>query len=155
IEEILPPSTPLNAAPRENDAFQTRDERIRRGDDVLQLVTKRESGHVGWEPQSRGAPLLDAGKDHGCPGPKLVAQFERQLQISRSIGYDDADRLVAILVAKVRAQDAEIICRIILINSQTLDKDKWRICDFGLDGGVKGVAHLAKPRIYRSILVEE
>src|SRR5262249_39701722 len=62
IEEILPPSTWLNAASRENNSFQTRNERLRRRDNVLQLVTKRESGHVGWKTQPRGASLLDTGK---------------------------------------------------------------------------------------------
>src|SRR5262249_56455037 len=58
----------------ENNSFQTRNERIRGRDNVLQLVTVCESGHVGWKAQPRGASLLDTGKDHGCPGPELVAQ---------------------------------------------------------------------------------
>src|SRR5262249_36556108 len=155
IEEILPPSTWLNAASRENNSFQTRNERIRRRDNILQLVTKRESGHVGWKTQPRDPSLLDTGKDHGCPGPKLVAQPQRIPQLPRGVGYDDADSLIAILFTEVRPQDIEIVCRSIRINSQILDKDKWRVRGFRLNGGVKGLAHLAKPRIYRSILIEE
>src|SRR5262245_45377146 len=56
---------------------------------------------------------------------------------------------------QVRTQDIEIVSCRIRINSQILDKDKWRGSGFRLDGGVKCLAHLAKPRIYRSILVEE
>jgi hypothetical protein len=55
----------------------------------------------------------------------------------------------------MRTQDIEVVRRCIRINSQILDKDKWRVPTFCLDGGVKGLAHLAKPRIYRSILVKE
>src|SRR5262245_14313129 len=155
IEKILSPSTSLNAASRENNSFQTRNERIRRRDNIVQLVTKRESGHVGWKTQPRGASLLDTGKDHGCPGPKLVAQPQRIRQRPRGVGYDDADSLIAILFTEVRTQDIEIFFRTIRINSQILDKDKCRVRGFRLNGGVKGLAHLAKPRMYRSILVEE
>src|SRR5262245_3065575 len=155
IEEILPPSTCLNAASRENNSFQTRNERICRRDNILQLVTERESGHVGWRTQPSGASLLDAGKDHGCPRPKLVAQPQRKRQIPRGVGYDDADGLIAILFMEVRTHDIEIVGRIIHINSEVLNKDKWRVIGFRLNGGVKGLAHLAKPRIYRSVLIEE
>src|SRR5262249_297391 len=51
VDEILPPSTRLNAASRENNSFQTRNERLRCRDNVLQLVAKREPGHVGWKTQ--------------------------------------------------------------------------------------------------------
>src|SRR5262249_2901000 len=155
IEEILPKSTWCNSASRENNSFQTRNERIRRRDNILQLVTVRESGHVGWKTQPLGASLLDTGKDHGCPGPKLVAQPQRKLQIPRGVGYDDPDSLIAILFTEVRTDDIEIVCRIIRINSEILDKDKWGVRGFRLSGGVKGIAHLAKPRIYWSILIEE
>src|SRR5262249_2789316 len=155
IEEILSPSTWLNAASRENNSFQTRNERIGRRDNILQLVTERESGDVGWKTQLRGAALLDTGKDHGCAGPKLIAQPQRKRQIPRGVGYDDADSFIAILFTEVRTHDIGIVCRIIRINSQILDKDKWRVRGFCLDGGVKSLAHLAKPRIYRSILIEE
>src|SRR4029453_4695684 len=113
------------------------------------------SGDVGWKTQPRSASLLDAGNDHGCPGPKLVAQPQRIRQVPPGVGYDDADSLIAILFTEVRTQDIEIVCRIIRINSQILDKDKWRVRGFRLDGGVKGLAHLAKPRIDRSILIKE
>src|SRR5262249_16112348 len=113
------------------------------------------SGHVGWKTQPLGAALLDTGKDHGRPGPKLVAQPQRKLQIARGVGYDDVNRLVAILFTKVGAYDIEIISRIIRINSEISDKDKWGLRGFRLNGGVKGIAHLAKPRIYRSVLIEE
>src|SRR5262249_54356148 len=109
----------------------------------------------GGKAQPRGASLLDTGKDHGCPGPKLVAQPQGKRQIPRGVGYDDADSLIAILFAEVRTHDIEVVCRIIRINSQILDKDKWRVRGLRLDGGVKGLAHLAKPGIYRSILIEE
>src|SRR5262249_2764178 len=52
-------------------------------------------------------------------------------------------------------QDIEIVRRIILVNSEVLDEDKGRVRGFRLDSGVKGLAHLAKPRIYRSVLIEE
>src|SRR5262249_16331712 len=77
IEEILPKCTLLNAASRENNSFQTRNERIRRRDNILQLVTKRESGHVGRKTQPRGTSLLDTGNDQGCSRPKLVTQPQR------------------------------------------------------------------------------
>src|SRR5262249_7011037 len=155
IEEILPPSTWLNAASRESNSFQTGNDRLRRRDNILQLVPKREPGHVGWKTQPRGASLLDTGKDHGCPGPELVAQPQRILQLARRVGYDNANRPIAIFFTEVRTQDIEIICRTVRINSQILDKNKWRIRGFRPDGLVEGLAHLAKPGIYRSILVEE
>src|SRR5262249_28571230 len=135
IEEILPPSTWLNAASCENNPFQTRNERFRRRNNILQLVAKREPCDVGWKIQPRGASLLNTGKDHGCPGPKLVAQPQRKRQIPRGVGYDDADSPIAILFTQVRTHDIEIVCRIIRINSQILDKDKWRVRGFRLDGG--------------------
>src|SRR5262249_13110975 len=49
----------------------------------------------------------------------------------------------------------EVVWGRVGINSQVLDKDEWWVCRFRLDGGVKGLAHLAKPRVYRSILVEK
>src|SRR5262249_59348875 len=103
---------------------------MRGRDNILQLVTKRESGRVGWKTQPRGASLLDPRKDHGCPGPKLVAQPQRIRQRPRGVGYDDADSLIAILFTEVRTQDIEIVCRSIRINSQILDKDKWRVRGF-------------------------
>src|SRR5262245_18059045 len=116
IEEIRPPSTRLNAASRENNSFQTRHERIRRPDNILQLVTERESGYVGGKTQLRGASLLDTGKDNGCPRPKLVAQPQRKLQIPRGVGYDDTDSLIVILFTEMRTHDIEIVRRIIRIN---------------------------------------
>src|SRR5262249_37673662 len=74
LEEILPPSTSLNTASSENNSFQSGNKRIGRRDNILQLVTKRESGHIGWKAQSRGASLLDTRKDYGGPGPKFVTQ---------------------------------------------------------------------------------
>src|SRR5262249_45817629 len=82
IEEILPPSTSLNAASRENNSLQTRNVRICGRHNILQLVTKRESGRVGWKTQPRGAALLDTGKNHRRPGPELVTQPQRIHELS-------------------------------------------------------------------------
>src|SRR6516165_4504632 len=143
------------ATSRQNNPFQAGNERIRRRDNILQLLTKCEAGHVGWKTQPRGSSLLDTGKDHGRPWPKLIAQPQRKLQIPRGVGYDDTDSPIAILFTKVRTHDIEIVCRIIRINSQILDKNKWMVRGFRPNGGVEGLAHLAKPRIDRSILIEK
>src|SRR5262249_3792594 len=152
-EEILPPSTLCYAASRENNSSQTRNERIRRRDNILQLMAKGEPRDIGRKTQSRGAALLNTGKDHGCPGPKFVAQPQRKRQIPRGVGYDDADSFIAILFTEVRTHDIEIVCRIICINSQILDKDEWWVGAFRLDGGIKGLDDMAKPRIYGGILI--
>src|SRR5262249_53891042 len=89
---------------------------------------------------------------------KLVAQPQRKRQIPRGVRYDDADRLIAILFTEVRTDAIEIacrICRIIRINSQILDEDKWRVRGFRLDSGVQGLAYLAKPWIYGSVFIKE
>jgi hypothetical protein len=154
LREMPPPRIPLEWGADQDHPLEVGHQRARRKHRVAKRHPIGRAGDIGRK-EARERRRVDAAEHHRHRRPQLPAHVQENLERSRALCDDNADRLVAIFLLQIGPQMLDVWWAVESAQIEHLRVDGQRRCRAYFQGGQKGRPEIQAPWRIRLGLIED